>query len=145
MTPKANQYALAALKTRRAEMAGEIKSLKDKIIYRQEQLAHLDASILLLDPSFPVETIRPKRPRQVKLFKHGELGRMILDALRRANGKALSNQEIAKVIVDAEGYGDSALPALALRVRGNLTYQYRERRTVTKIGDRLTARWKLPS
>src|SRR5882672_238320 len=95
---KSNLYALAALKDRRATMAGEIKSLKDKLAYRQEQLGHLDATILILDPSFPVESIRPKRPRRVKLFKHGELGRMILDTLRRANGKALSNQEIAKAI-----------------------------------------------
>lgn len=143
MTPKANQYAIAALKDRRAAMAGEVKSLKDQIAYRQDQLAHLDATIRLLDPNFPVDTIPPKRPRRVKLFKHGELGRLILDSLRRANGKAISNQEIAKAIADHEGYGDAAIPALALRVRGNLTYQYRERRTVTKTGDRLTARWKL--
>jgi len=142
MHPKANQYALAALKDRRATMAGEIKSLKDKIAYRQDQLAHLDATILLLDPSFPVDTIPPKRPRQVKLFRHGELGRMTLDALRRSNGKALTNQQIAKAIVDAEGYGDAAMPALALRVRGNLTYQ-RQRGMVSKTGDRLTARWRL--
>jgi hypothetical protein len=143
MNEKGNQYAIAALKDRRAAMAGEIKSLKDKLAYRQTELAHIDAAIRILDPDFRAETIRPKRPLRVKLFKHGELGRMILDTLRRASGTALSNQEIAKAIADREGYGDSARPALALRVRGNLTYQFRERKTVTKTGDRLTARWRL--
>jgi len=57
-------------------------------------------------------------------------------------GKALSNQEIAKAIADHEGYGAAAVPALALRVRGNLTYQL-QRAMVSKTGDRLTARWRL--
>jgi len=54
----------------------------------------------------------------------------------------MSNAEIATAIVRAKGYGDTALPALTRRVRANLTY-LRHRGTVTKTGDRLTARWQL--
>lgn len=143
MNEKGNQYAIAALKARRAEMSGEIKKLKDMVTYREEQLSHLDATIKIFDPDFPVDTIPPKRPRQVKLFGAGELGRLILDALRRAEGKPLSTREIAQSIVDAKGYGQAAVPALALRVRGNLSYLTRERGTVVKTGDRLKARWSL--
>ncbi len=45
MNDKGNMYAMAALKARRAEMAGEIKQLTDMLAYRKEQLGHLDATI----------------------------------------------------------------------------------------------------
>jgi hypothetical protein len=141
MKESSNVYAMAALKNRRAELAGEVNRLKDQVAYRLEQLAHLDATIKLLDPSFAVETIRPKRPRQVKLFGAGELNRSILDALRRADGRALSVTEIAMAILEAKGFGEAALPALSPRVRGNLNYLLNHRRAVLKSGDRLTARW----
>lgn len=63
MTPKGNQYAIAALKDRRATMAGEIESFKRGIAYRMDQLAHLDASLRLLDPSYRADAIAPKRLR----------------------------------------------------------------------------------
>lgn len=142
MTPKGNQYAIAALKDRRATMAGEVVQFKRAIRHREEQLAHLDASLRVLDPTYRADTVPPKRLRQVKLFGQGELNRLILDALRRANGKPLSNPEIAKAIVAAKGYGEAALPALTLRVRANLNY-LRKLGKVAKIGERLTARWAL--
>lgn len=142
MTPKSNQYAIAALKDRRATMAGEIETFKQGIRYRTDQLAHLDASLRLLDPSYRADTIAPKRLRQVKLFGNGELNRLIIDALRRADGVTLSNLDIAKAIVETKGYGHDSLPALARRVRANLSYLLRGGR-VAKTGDRLTARWGL--
>jgi hypothetical protein len=139
---KGNQYALAALKRKRGDMAGEIQRMKGMLAYRQEQLAHLDASIKLLDPDFPVETIPPKRPRQVKLFRHGELGRTIMDALRKAEGISLPVSEIVNALIEDKGYGQGARPALSHRVRANLAYLSR-RGMVTKSGDRETARWAL--
>ncbi|WP_041802229.1 hypothetical protein [Rhodopseudomonas palustris] len=35
----------------------------------------------------------------------GQLNRLILDALRRTEGRPLSNQEIAAAIVETKGYG----------------------------------------
>jgi hypothetical protein len=49
---KGNAYALAALKRKRGEMLGEIVRMKRMLAYRQEQLAHIDATITALDPSF---------------------------------------------------------------------------------------------
>jgi hypothetical protein len=143
MTPKGNQYAIAALKDRRATMAGEIIQFKEATRHREEMLAHLDASLRVLDPAYRSDTVPPKRLRRVKLFGNGELNRLILDALRRANGQPLSNPEIAASIVEHKGYGEAALPALAHRVRANLNYLYRHRQLVRKSGDRLTARWRL--
>src|SRR6185295_17933451 len=138
---KTNQYAIAALKDRRATLAGEIESYKQGIVDREEMLSHLDATLRALDPSYRADTVAPKRLRRVKLFGGGELNRLILDALRRA-GKPQTNVEIAAAIVAAKGYGEESMPALIRRARANLSYLLRNDR-VTKTGNRLTARWRL--
>ena len=144
-TVKTNQYAVAALKDRRATMAGEIQQFKDGIRHREAQLAHLDATLRILDPEYRADTIAPKRLRRVKLFGQGELNRLIIDALRRADGKPLSVPQIADAIIAAKGYGHEAKHALIRRVRANLSYLLRHRQAVDKIGNRLTARWRLRS
>ncbi|MDP2409724.1 MAG: hypothetical protein Q8M26_05500 [Pseudolabrys sp.] len=144
MNAKGNQYAIHALKDRRATMAGEIAAFKEAIRHREEQLTHLDATLRVLDPSYRVDTIPPKRLRRVKLFGSGELNRLVLDALRRAGGRPMTNVEIADAIITAKGYGHEARHALIRRVRANLSYLLRERNAVVKQGDRLTARWALP-
>ena len=142
-TVKTNQYAIAALKDRRATMAGEIVRFKQGIRDREEQLAHLDATLRILDPEYRADTIAPKRLRQVKLFGQGELNRLIIDALRRAEGQPLAVPKIADAIIAAKGYGHEARPALIRRVRANLSYLLRHRQAVDKIGNRLSARWRL--
>jgi hypothetical protein len=143
MNEKGNRYAIAALKDRRATLAGEIETFKQGIRDRQEQLSHLDATLRVLDPEYRSDTIAPKRLRRVKLFGGGELNRLIQDALRRADGKPLSVPQIADRIIEAKGYGREAKPSLIRRVRANLSYLLRHGR-VEKIGDRMTARWRLP-
>ena len=142
-TVKTNQYAVAALKDPRATIAGEIARFKQGIRDREEQLAHLDATLRILDPEYRADTIAPKRLRQVKLFGQGEFNRLIIDALRRAEGKPLPVPQIAHAIIAAKGYGHEAKPALIRRVRANLSYLLRHRQAVDKIGNRLTARWRL--
>lgn len=139
---KTNQYAVAFLKDRRATLAGEIERFKNDIKHRQQQLAHLDATLRILDPEYRTDSIPPKRLRQMKLFGGGELNRLILDALRRAEGRPLGNPEIADAIIAAKGYGHEAKPALIRRVRANLSY-LRRKGTVQKTGERGTARWQL--
>jgi hypothetical protein len=143
MTPKSNQYAIAALKDRRATLAGEVVQFKEGIRYREEQLSHLDAVLRTLDPGYRSDTIPPKRLRQVKLFGNGELNRLIIDALRRAGGHPMSVPQIADAIIAAKGYGKEAKHALVRRVRANLSYLQRQRSAVEKTGNRATARWRL--
>jgi hypothetical protein len=138
---KGNRYAIAALKDRRATMAGEIIQMKEGIRYRDEQLTHMDAVLRELDPSYRADMLPPKRLRRVKLFGSGELNRLIADALRRAE-KPLGSADIAASIVETKGYGRESIHALTRRVRANLSYLLRNKRVV-KTGDRLTARWAL--
>lgn len=138
-----NRYAIHALKDRRATLAGEIQQFKQGIRDREEQLTHLDATLRVLDPSYRADTIAPKRIRRVKLFGGGELNRLIIDALRRADGKPLSTPAIADRIIEVKGYGKEAKHALIRRVRANLSYLLRHRSAVEKTGNRLTAKWRL--
>jgi hypothetical protein len=123
MNEKGNRYAIAALKDRRATMAGEIIQMKEGIRYRDEQLTHMDAVLRELDPSYRADTLPPKRLRRVKLFGSGELNRLIADALRRAE-KPLGSADICRVhrgnqglragvhpCPDKAGAGELVLPA----------------------------------
>jgi len=144
MNDTSNKYALAALKDKRASLAGEIRDLKAKVAKRQAALAHVDETIRVFEPDFDVDSIPTKRPRKrVKLFRHGELGRLILDALRKA-GEPLSTPQITSYIIEAQGHDESARRALAPRVRGNLAYLH-GRGIVEKIGERTGAKWALNS
>ena len=142
MEEKSNQYALAALKDKRATLAGEIVDLKRQLQWRVQQLDHVDACLTIFEPGFDPDKIRKKLIRKrVKLFKQGELGRLIIDALRRA-GKPLGTQEITSALLAAGGYGESARAGLSPRVRANLAYQV-ARGTVASSGAGRTVQWHL--
>ena len=142
MNENGNQYALAALKDKRATLAGEIADLKRQLAWRVQQLDHVDACLTIFQPGFDVAKIGTKLVRKrVKLFKQGELGRLIIDALRRA-GKPLGTHEITSALLAAGGYGESARPGLGPRVRGNLAYQVR-RGTVKSEGSGRIIKWCL--
>ena len=99
---------------------------------------HLEAA----GPRYNPEAIPTKRPvRRVKLFRQGELGRMILGALRNAVGE-MPTAAIVDAVLEAGGHGEGARRAMAGRVRGNLAYLER-RRVVVKSGQGRGARWAL--
>ena len=142
MNELGNKYALAALKDKRATLAGEVALLKKQIAAKTDQLAHVDATIRVFDPTYDVKTISPKRPRQrVRLFRQGELGRLIMDALRRG-GRPMTAPEIVLAVLKAQGHGEDSRRALAPRIRGNLAY-LQGRKIVSKEGNGTGATWIL--
>lgn len=142
MNENGNRYAISALKEQRARLAGEIAHMKKKIAWASEQLKHLDATIRIFEPTGDPNSIPNMRPRKrVKLFRQGELGRLIFDALRRA-GEPITTAQVVTAITWATGNDESARPAIAPRVRGNLAYQH-GRKTVVKVGGGRDTRWRL--
>lgn len=135
-------YALSALKRKRASIASEIVQCERQLRHLKEALGHVDYTLKLLDPETDPEAIPNKRPvKRVKLFRQGELGRMILGALRNAESE-LSTAEIVTAILAAGGHGEAARRTMAPRVRGNLAYLER-RGMVNKRGGGRGARWAL--
>lgn len=138
-----NTFAIPALKEKRAQIAGRVISLKKQIARHNKELASLDATIGLFDPSYRVGSIKPRNARKrSKLFKLGELGRLIMDALRRAEGRPLATKEIVAAVTAAIGEAKATAPVLAHSVRSNLAYLAR-RKAVVKIGDRMGTNWQL--
>ncbi len=142
MNEKGNRYALAALRDKRATIASEIVALERQLRHRKDMLVHVDSCLRLLDPSIEIGAIKNKRrPQRIKLFRQGELGRLILGALREA-GAPLSTAEIVARVIAAGGHKDGARATMAPRVRGNLAYLER-RGKVRKSGEGKSARWRL--
>ena len=145
MNETGNKYALAALRERRAELAGEVKLLDSKLRRVRESMAHLDGALRLFDPDGNPKAITAKRPyKRVKLFGAGKLNRMVLDALRKGERPMTTGEVIAAVCGDL-GYGPDAAEGMKRRVRANLLYLAKVRRIVVKEGERETARWRLTS
>lgn len=141
---KGDRYALSALRNRRAILASEIIQLERQLRARKVTLEHVDATLRLLDPSIELDSIPNKRlmPKRIRLFRQGELGRLILGALRQADGTPLSTAQVATVVIKAGGHGEGARKAVGQRVRGNLAYPER-RGKITKEGTGKGARWAL--
>ena len=131
------RYALSALRDKRSGLAGEIAALRRRIAQCEADMAHIDASLLLLAPAANPATLPVKRfQKRVKLFKQGQLGRLILGVLRRSK-RPLSTHEIADALGQDGGF-DGAV--LARRVRGNLAYLERSGR-INKLSRARNARW----
>lgn len=143
MNDLGNKYALAALRERRAEMAGEITEAERRLRNLKAAIVHVDATLRLFDPDADPSTIASKRPyRRTKLFGQGKLNRLILDALRDAD-RPMATLEVVDSIVATLGYGPDAAKGMKGRVRANLLYLWKTRGLVTKEGERETARWSL--
>lgn len=130
------------MKEKRATLAAEIVDLERKLRHRKDSLVHIDAALQILDPSIDPDSIPTKRiSRRVKLFRQGELGRMVRDALREA-GKPISAPEIVTYMLKVGGHGEEARKAVAQRVRGNLAFLQRKG-VVVKTGELREAKWGL--
>ena len=143
MNELGNKYALAALRERRAEIAGEIASIERRLGHLRESLVHVDGALRLFDPDADPSSIPRKKPyKRVKLFGAGKLNRLVLDALRDG-GKPMTTREVIEAIVARLGYEGDASKAMSHRVRANLLYLSKTRGEVAKEGERAGARWLL--
>ena len=103
---------------------------------------HVDATLRLLDPSAEPDSIPNKRlPKRIKLFRQGELSRLVLDTLRMAEG-SLGAVEIVTAVLRTGGHGEAAKATVAPRVLSNLQYLWK-RGKVTKTGNGQSAMWRL--
>src|SRR5205085_3637287 len=80
--------------------------------------------------------------RRSSLFTHGELGRLILDCLRKA-GEPLPTAAIVAYVAEAIGQGEAGRKVVYKTVATNLRYMAARHRTVAKTGEREAARWSL--
>jgi hypothetical protein len=143
MNSNGNTYAVSALKRRRAEIDGEIEASRRRLENLTEAIVHLDASLVLLDPTYDPASVRSKRPyRRAKLFGGRKLTGRILDALRRAE-QSLTTQEVVSAIA-FEISGVAGTPNVTKRICMGLQY-LTKRGAIVKEGERNAARWRIAS
>jgi len=120
-----NTYAIPALREKRARIAGEIDALQKQILRLVEDLNSLDQTIAMFDPSYKVGSIRSIEPqRRVHLFKMGQLGRIILSALRTAKDPMRTAKLVTGVrLAVGEDWANAHL--IHATVRANLNYLWR--------------------
>lgn len=135
-------YALDALKRKRAEMTGEIALCHARLQQLSADLEHLDATIRLFAPDFVQESILPKVFTPPKSWsKRGEMSRAVLSILRVAKGP-LSTREIAAMIVDQRGLeNDAGILNIMTRRVGHVLRDKRERGLVRSVEE--TGLWLL--
>ena len=135
----------AALVRKRAELAGEIEARLAEVDRLRVDLLHLDAAIRILCPEAQPELIKPRRPSRkgCDWFGRGELGRLVLDALRDAP-EPLGSMALARAVMERKGM--VAAEAVALRRVENMVdgaLRRREGQTVERVANGRALVWRL--
>ena len=141
----AKTHVISALRAKRAEVSGYIHDLEKKVKTWRARLSHIDATIKIFSPETDPEAIPPRRTyRRSNYFKKGELARLCLDELRKANGQPIATAAIVAGIIRAKGLPDD--PALAGVLTERVLSYLRVKRkagAVIKTGTSRDAKWAL--
>jgi chromosome segregation and condensation protein ScpB len=141
----ADSHVISALRTKRAELSGEIKELERRVKDRRAKLAHVDETIRLFDPDIDPGEIAPKRTYNRRgYFEAGELARFVQEYMRDAAGPVACSQ-ITQAALTAKGlptersHVRDTIGSLVLSVLRSMA----KRGAVAKVGEGSGTRWAL--
>ena len=138
-----NIYAMHGLRRKRGELAGQILTLEQQLKTLRADMAALDRSLVLLDPSIEPATIKPIKPVQrFKYFRAGELPRIILDILR-AEQEPILNYLLVEKVMKAKALDQAhrdTRRAVESRVRSGLE-RLKDKGIVRRIGKNRGSQW----
>ena len=126
-----NEFVLPGLVKRRAMLAGQLEAANAEAARLHTDLAAVDAVIRQLDPGYKVDAIASKRPRAVAADAFADMGRAVLDVLRR-EGRPVALPEVAKRIVALRGLDPSSGAVLAA-IEGSAGRALRHQRTLGTV------------
>jgi hypothetical protein len=89
-----------------------------------ESLGHVDATLRLLDPIRRHRRPSKRISKRIRLFRQGELSRLILSVMPNANSP-IKTHAIVAAVIKAGGHGPGVKSAMMPRARGNLNYLHR--------------------
>lgn len=96
-----NQHAISALVRKRAELAGDVIGLRRQIADLQDKLKVIDTALSLIGYEGAPGSIKPVRKQANRLFKNGQLSRLVYDAMRQG---ARDNAEITDYVMAHMGW-----------------------------------------
>ena len=104
-----SEFAISALKAKRAEISGLILDLDKKAADLRSKLVHIDACLLIFGWNEPPTSIHPKRPSTDRLFGRNELPRLIFDLLRQ-HPDGMTAGQLFEAICAQKGWDASSGP-----------------------------------
>jgi hypothetical protein len=143
--PPFSPVAVNALRSKRADLAGQIEMHNREVDRLRSELVHLDATLRLFDPYvIPDEIASRKRwPRRTDYFARGELTRLVFEALRENGTTAAGELATAAMTARNISENDGAIRRDFVARFLNTLHDLLRRGTVEKIGQRRGVRWKL--
>ena len=122
----ADPHVISALKAKRAELSGELIAAEKRILQLRDDIASLDRTIRLFDPTAEPHAIRPiLRRKKPTLIPRGQCSRAVLEMLRHADepmtAREIAAQLAARYQIDASNA--DAMKALVGKVRNILARQ----------------------
>lgn len=140
MKHKPAMYALLRL---HAELGGKIRANRAEAKTLTANMMHVEAVLKLLDPSFNVRQIAPRRRNQKNpWFKKGEIFRHALDVLRHAR-KPMTAREITEALLRLRGVEPETKHVRYLFGGVQASLRNNEGRTVRRVGEGMPARWAI--
>lgn len=138
-------YALEALKRKRAEMTGEIARCHAQLTKLSEDLEHLDATLRLFAPEFVAESILPKVFTPPKSWsKRGEMSRAVLSILRVAKGPQTAREIAAQVVAQRGLDSNQGILNVMTRRVGHVLRDKREKGVVRSLEETgLWLQWEI--
>ena len=139
----AELHVIGALRNKRAELAGTLRQLEQRLARERANLAHLDATMRLFDPNIQPTDIRPRQRRARNAwFRSGEGLRLIYDELREAS-HPVTTRELAERIMQAKAIpvGDDHRRELVQKTL--LASLNRAKETIERVETAGVVRWRL--
>ncbi len=99
----AEPHVITALAKKRSELAGDIESTQVKLRQMILDLESLDKTLLMFDPEYEIQSIKPKAFRPPEDWsKRGEMTRLCLSILRKAE-EPLTSRDVASQLIAERG------------------------------------------
>src|SRR5580704_10153363 len=122
----ADPHVISALRNKRAELSGELIAAEKRILQLRDDVANLDRTIRVCDPTAEPHTIEPiLRRRKSTLIPRGQCSRAVLDMLRHADdpmtAREIATQLAARYRLNT--YDTDARNALIGKLRNTLARQ----------------------
>jgi hypothetical protein len=135
--------AVAALVSKRAEIAGVIADMEKRLAAHRADLVHIDNALRLMNSPIAGDAIPAKRPRprNTGYFTHGELSRRIYDGLRVR--ETISAAELADIALADKQIEDAGVRSTFVGRFLVRLDQMALRGHVERIKDGQAVRWRL--
>jgi hypothetical protein len=140
----ADPLIIGLLTDKRARLAGQIADLERQLAELRTSVMHLDATLLLFDPSATPATILPIGVRKGGLFDAGDITGMCMACVRESTDP-ISSREIALRLMRTKGMNmaDKRLRHVVQSSVRNALLAYKRRGVLERIGTGWETRWRL--